>query len=254
MSEPIFLAGLLNLALGFALGLVGGLLGIGGGLIAIPVLGMLYGMDQHLAQGTALVMITPNVLIGFLRYRQRSHIDLRGAAGMSTVAIAMTYLSARYATMLDARQLQLSFAVFLVALAAYFMWQLRAGAGLKRSRAPLPAAWIPAVGVISGIMSGLFTVGGGLVAVPALVGLFGMDQRQAQGMALALVIPGAVVALFGYAQAGHVSWSTGLPLAAGGIFSVSWGVTLAYRFPQAGLRMLFCAVLLGTALMMMLSS
>ena len=48
-----------NIGLGAVLGVAGGLLGIGGGLIAIPILGFLYGMDQHMAQGTALVMIVP---------------------------------------------------------------------------------------------------------------------------------------------------------------------------------------------------
>ena len=47
------------LALGAALGTVGGLFGIGGGLIAIPVLGVLFGLDQQIAQGTALVMVVP---------------------------------------------------------------------------------------------------------------------------------------------------------------------------------------------------
>ena len=45
------------LVLGAALGTVGGLFGIGGGLIAIPVLGVLFGLDQQIAQGTALVMV-----------------------------------------------------------------------------------------------------------------------------------------------------------------------------------------------------
>ena len=69
-----------NLFLGAVLGSVGAMMGIGGGLIAIPVLAWVYGMDQQLAQGTALVMIVPNVLIGFLRYRQRNHINLRSTA------------------------------------------------------------------------------------------------------------------------------------------------------------------------------
>jgi len=50
-------AAAVNFVLGGLLGVLGGLFGIGGGLIAIPVLGFMYGMDQQLAQGTALVMI-----------------------------------------------------------------------------------------------------------------------------------------------------------------------------------------------------
>jgi uncharacterized membrane protein YfcA len=53
------------------------------------------------------------------------------------------------------------------------------------------------------------------------------------------------------AQGGNVAWSVGLPLALGGIVSVSWGVLLAHKFTATRLRILFCLVLLGTAAMML---
>ena len=64
-------------ALGGAAGFFGGLFGVGGGAIAIPLLGLLYHLDQQTAQGTTLVMVVPNVLLGFWRYRRRVGIDLR---------------------------------------------------------------------------------------------------------------------------------------------------------------------------------
>jgi uncharacterized membrane protein YfcA len=249
MMAPALLAIIPNLLLGVALGAVGGLLGIGGGLIAIPLLGFVYGMDQHLAQGTALVMILPNVLIGFVRYRQRNAIDLRATAWLCLTAVAATFISAHFAARIDGAQLRVAFAMFLLVLAAYFMWQLRVRPGL--GNAWLSPRFLPVVGVISGLMSGLFSVGGGLVAVPALVSLFGMKQTMAQGLAMALVVPASVVALFSYAQAGHVSWTTGLALAIGGLLSVSWGVALAHRFSPRRLRLTFCAVLIATALFML---
>lgn len=246
---------LLNLGLGALLGLVGGLLGIGGGLIAIPVLGMLYGMDQHLAQGTALVMIVPNVLIGFYRYHQKHAVDLRAVASMAVFSMIATWIAARFATGLDARVLHVAFALFLVVLALYF--GLRRGPAASAHPAPvkqMPRAALPLLGIACGAMSGVFTIGGGLVIVPALISLFGMQQTLAQGMALALVVPSSLVALFGYAQGGHVDWATGVPLALGGIATVSLGVMLAHRLSPARLRLLFCLVLLGTAAMMLLSA
>lgn len=246
---------LLNLGLGALLGFAGGMLGIGGGLIAIPLLGYFYGMNQHLAQGTALVMIAPNVLIGFLRYRQRHHFELRGVMLMCLFSTLAAWLAAKMATGMDAHQLRLAFAVFLVVLAVYF--------GLRRSQASganhgdsrhVPPVALPLLGLASGAMSGIFTVGGGLVVVPVLVKIFKMAQARAQGIALALVIPGALVALGTYARAGNVSWSTGLPLAAGGVLTVSTGVALAHRFTEPALRVLFSLVLLGTALLMFIPS
>lgn len=241
----------LNLGLGAMLGLVGGLLGIGGGLIAIPILGYFYGMDQHLAQGTALVMIAPNVLIGFLRYRQRHPIDLRSVALMSGFAMLSTYLAARLATGISAAHLHTAFAVFLVVLALYFAGS-RGPAHPDGQQAPaVRRGAYPLLGVVSGAMSGIFTVGGGLIVVPALVRFLNMAQARAQGMALALVVPSALIALFTYAHEGQVSWAIGLPLSAGGILSVSTGVLLAHRFPAKFMRLLFSAVLLGTAALML---
>jgi uncharacterized membrane protein YfcA len=245
---------LLTFAMGAALGVVGGLLGIGGGLIAIPVLGALYGMDQHLAQGTALVMIAPNVLLGFFRYRQRNPIDLRSVAAMALFAMATTYLAARLAAGIDAGALRTAFAVFLILLALYFGRRAKRTTGLDAPPArPMPRAALPVLGMFSGTMSGIFTVGGGLIVVPALVSLFGIKQTRAQGMGLALAAPGAVTALIAYGQGGYVDWRVGLPMALGGVLSVSWGVALAHRFSAARLRMCFSVVLLGTAVMMLVA-
>lgn len=256
MAHLIVTAGM-NFLLGMSLGMVGGLLGIGGGLIAIPILTYLYGMDQHLAQGTALVMIAPNVMIAFWRYYQKSRIDLRSVAAMSIFAMLAAYLSARYVAQVDDHHLHIAFAVFLIGLALYFGWQIKGEsctvAAPVNARDAMPMHALPILGTISGSMSGIFTVGGSLVVVPALVSLFGMAQTRAQGMALALVLPGALIALGTYAQAGQVGWDIGIPLAFGGVISVSWGVTLAHQFSPIRLRALFCMVLLATALMMLWS-
>jgi uncharacterized membrane protein YfcA len=247
MADHLVLVGMSNLLLGAALGALGGMMGIGGGLIAIPVLAWVYGMDQHLAQGTALVMIVPNVLIGFLRYRQRNRIDLRSTASLAALAMLSTYIAARYASTVDPGRLRVGFALFLIALAGYFSWQLRVPRHTPSGTTTLSPRLLPIVGVLSGVMSGVFSVGGGLVVVPALVTFFRMTQTQAQGIAMALVIPGALVALSTFGHAGHVDWQVGIPLALGGIVSVSWGVALAHRIAQRSLRMLFCLVLFGTA-------
>ena len=61
-------------------GLLGGLFGVGGGFLVIPLLGFFYGMDQQTAQGTVLIMVVPNVVWAFSRYRRRFGVDLRMAA------------------------------------------------------------------------------------------------------------------------------------------------------------------------------
>ena len=250
MMQSLPLAFCINFILGGFLGAVGGLFGIGGGLIGIPVLGLLYAMDQQLAQGTALVMIVPNVLIGFLRYKQRNNIAWRDAIFMAVPCVLTTYVAARVATSIEARSLHVCFAAFMVLLALYFLWTL-----LRRQKDIKPRKLLPErsnflVGIVAGATSGFFSIGGAIVAVPGLVAFYGVTQTAAQGLALAMVAPGTLVALWAYASADHVNWSVGIPMALGGMLTVSWGVALAHHLPERRLRMLFCAALIAIALWM----
>ena len=79
-------------ALGVAMGALGGLFGIGGGLIAIPVLGLWFGLDQQLAQGTALAMSVPNVFLALYRYQQRNRINLRQALPLVLMSFCFAWL------------------------------------------------------------------------------------------------------------------------------------------------------------------
>ena len=239
-------------ATGAAIGVVGGLFGIGGGVVAIPVLGLAFGLHQQVAQGTALVMVVPNVWFAFYRYRQRFGLDLRMAAALAGAAVVITYPVARLATALDPHDLRLAFCGFLVLLSGVVAWRtLRGGTGGPHRR-PLAWGWTAVVGLLGGSVSGLFGVGGAFIVPPALTTFFGVRQVAAQGLALALVCPGTAIAFATYAGAGQVDWRLGLPLAAGGIAAVSIGVGLAHRVPERHLRLAFCALLSVTAVILAL--
>src|SRR5690606_31869586 len=130
----------LNLVLGLLLGTVGGLFGIGGGLIAIPALGILFGLDQQLAQGTALVMVVPNVLLAVWRYHQRNRIDLRYALTLGVTSFLFAVIGAKWAVSQDPGLMRQAFVVFLVLLAAYNLLRIyyRPRAGSTELRYPWP--------------------------------------------------------------------------------------------------------------------
>jgi hypothetical protein len=238
--------------LGGISGLLGGLFGVGGGFLVIPLLGIFLGMHQQMAQGTALVMVVPNVVFAFWRYRQRFGVDLRMAATIAASALVTTYPTARLATALNPHGLRLAFAAFLAGLAATVAYQTWRGPLTVAARPALAWGWTAIVGALGGIVSGFFGVGGAFIAPPLLTAFFGVRQVEAQGMGLALVTPAAIIALLTYAEAGQVDWLVGIPLGLGGIAAISTGVAFASRLPERRMRLAFCGLLLVTAVLLAL--
>jgi uncharacterized membrane protein YfcA len=238
------------LASGALIGFTGGVLGIGGGLLAIPLLGLLLGMDQQLAQGTALIMVLPAVLISVRKYNQHSRIDLVAAAAGAAGSIVFTWLGARLALGADPVLLRRVYAAFILGIAMFYFYQ--SARKPRRSRAQphegtgqrLHRAWFLLVGMGAGLAGGVFGVGGSVLAVPVLTTVFGLTQTSAQALALTMIIPGTFVALFTYAAHGQADWLVGVPMALGSIAFVSYGVRLAYKLPEPRLKLVFACMLL----------
>ncbi len=240
---------LCEFGLGIFLGWLGGIFGIGGGLIAIPALVGIFGFTQQLAQGTALVMIAPNVLLGFWLYRRRNPIEIKSAFLIGIPSIISTYLAASYSSSLPSRSLQIAFAIFLMAVSLSFFVKGRPPKNSPSQSLVLPRWCLSLLGLVSGVFSGLFTVGGGLIVAPALLKFFDISrQTAAQGLALAAVAPGAVVALLIYASQARVDWAAGIAMAVGAMISMSWGVKIAHRLPERHLRNFFAGFIFLIAL------
>jgi uncharacterized membrane protein YfcA len=236
--------------LGAALGTLGGLFGIGGGLIAIPVLGLLFGLDQQLAQGTALVMVVPNVLLALWRYHQRTRIELRHALPLASMGFCFAWLGSIWAVGVDAQSMRLGFVVFLLALGGYNLLRMFMASPKASGEMRYAWPWLGVLGAASGTMGGVFGVGGAVVATPLLTSVFGTSQVVAQGLSLALAAPSTTVTLVTYGVHGQVDWGMGAALAVGGLLSISWGVKLAYAMPEKLLRGLFCGFLALCAVML----
>lgn len=240
----------LPLLIGALLGLAGGIFGIGGGIIAIPVMTALFGMDQKLAQGTALVMMVPNLSIALWRYCQRQPLPPLRTALLILCAATATTLTARYASSLSSAELRRYFGAFLLWLACYSLWRLRPAK--PRFEFALPEKLIPLIGLVGGACQGLIAIGGGIIVPPILVTFFRQSQALSQGYGMALVTPSSVIALMTYAHGGHVDWRMGILLALGGALTVSYGVRIAHALPERRLRIAFALMLIATSLWMII--
>lgn len=110
-------------------------------------------------------------------------------------------------------------------------------------RGPRAYAAFIGIGLLAGILSGLFGVGGGTVIVPLLVLLLHFDQRLAAGTSLAAIVPTAAVGVVSYAVHGSVAWIPAIILAAGAVVGAQIGTRLLQRISQTALRWCFVGFL-----------
>ncbi len=109
------------------------------------------------------------------------------------------------------------------------------------------------IGIIAGISSGFFGIGGAVVLVPMLVYFFKFPQHYAQGTALvALLLPVGVFAVIKYYQAGNVNIKLGLLISLGFFIGGFFGGHAAHFFPQFVFKRFFCAILFWVFLYILL--
>lgn len=110
------------------------------------------------------------------------------------------------------------------------------------------------IGLISGMLSGVFGVGGAIIVIPALVFILGLTQHQAQGTSLAFMIPPVgILAAWNYWKAGQVNWKFALVLSLTFIVGAYLGSQFSINIPDRILRKLFGILLFLVALKMIFS-
>ncbi len=252
-------------AVGVIAGLVGGMLGVGGGLVMIPAMlllfGDLYGPDSFhlykLAAITASVVVSIPALLRHYRARAVQTRMLLPIVPAAAVGVALgVYLAGWFSRELT-HVLRRAFGVFieLVILTQLLLWlRGRRGAGPKINACPLPsrhALYALAVGAPTGVIAGLLGIGGGAWNVPVMHVYFGMNLRPAIATSTAIVI--CVSLLTSIAQAAAVEqlpplraaegyWLATI-LAPGAVLGGWLGADLTHRLPVGWLRLVFFSLL-----------
>lgn len=110
------------------------------------------------------------------------------------------------------------------------------------------------IGVVVGLFSGLFGVGGGIIMVPFLVLVAAFTQHMAQGISLAVMIPTALVGATRYYHGGNMNLGVAMLLCVGSIPAALLGSDLAQRLPQSTLRAGFALFMVAVAARIMPSA
>ncbi|MBI5930872.1 MAG: sulfite exporter TauE/SafE family protein [Chloroflexi bacterium] len=249
----------LLLILGLVAGLLSGMFGIGGGIVIVPALITFLAFSPVHAISTSLVaLLLPVGIFAVMAYHRAGHFNWR-ASGLLALGIASTvWIGARLALSLPSDTLKQIYGVFLIVMGWRFLQPRKLWQEYRVSSFTTPAS-LPAtpsdsapatpftqwyiiliLGLVAGVASGLFGVGGGIIIVPILVGLLQYEQKRATAISLgALLLPVGLPAVITYYEAGELDIPTAIPVALGLVIGALGGAKIALGLPSARIRQLY---------------
>lgn len=234
------------LLIGLAAGLLGGGLGVGGGIILVPLL-IVVGIGRHQAHATSLAAIVFIAASGAMSFGLSGEIDLGIGVTVGIGGVLGSIVGASVMHRVSPRALTIVFGVIL----------LIAAVRLIGSSEPLPGsagfseggqiAIALVIGLIAGFFAGLAGIGGGVVIVPSSVLLLGLPQHEAQGTSLLAIVFTAVAGTFVNLRNKRARLIDGLLAGGGGIIGSLIGSRLALLSEARTLSVVFGFLVLFVA-------
>ncbi len=247
---------ILMLAGGAAAGLFGSLLGLGGGILIVPLLTLGFGLDLRTAVGVSLVSVIMTSSAAAGVYLERRIADLRLGMRLELFTAIGALAGGSIAFLIDERWLSILFAGLLVYVAVSMLrartTEAPADASEERSYEVrnVPLGIVGATG--AGVLSALLGIGGGLVKVPLMHIVMGIPLRIATATSNLMVGITAAAGAVIYLARGEIDPYIAGPTAIGVFVGASLGSRVAHRIDLRILRWLFVVVLLYTAVQMFL--
>lgn len=269
-------------AVGLFAGVLSGMFGIGGGVIIVPALTIFLGFEIIEATSTSLAaLLLPVGIFAVIQYNKAGLLNVRSAALVTIGLLTTSWLGANLAINLPSDTLKRIYGVFLL----YVSWRMMeprqvyaeqiarraltavASATGGASPAAIPAATVAdeelelpdvpwyiifAVGLVAGIASGMFGIGGGAVIVPALVVFLQYPQKLAVGTSLgALLLPVGLPGVIAYSGEGVLDIPVAAIVAVGLLIGAIFGARIAIGLPSKTIKRMYGLFLLFVALRFM---
>ncbi len=237
-----------GLWVGLVAGVLGGLVGVGGGVIMVPLMTEILRFRQQEAHGTSLVAVVFTAVAGSFIYYLHGSADIPASALLAAMALCTVRFGAKYCCFLPEWKLKRYFGGFLLIISLLlllkpFLPYVVEGAS------PVLIRWcvLVVLGVLTGFISGMMGVGGGIFMVPMMVLFAGIGQVTAQGISLLAMIPASTVGAWTHWKMGNTRTSLLPGLIAGVLAGVYAGGSFAHLMPETGLRLVFTVLLVYTA-------
>lgn len=235
-------------------GIWGSLLGLGGGIILIPMLTLIFKMPIHTAIGASIVGVIATSTGSSITYVRQGRTDIRLGMTLELATTIGAISGALLAGFFSQNILYMLFAVLLIYITFSMARQKETAATLDQSRPANSYINLPSglgASGLAGVMSGLLGIGGGIIKIPTMYILMRVPLPVAIATSNFMIgVTGTASALI-YFSRGDIHPLVAAPAALGIFAGATIGAKISHKVPKDWLRWLFVAVALYTALQML---
>jgi hypothetical protein len=221
-------------------GLFGGLVGLGGGLVLVPLLTLFLGVPITTAIPASQVAVVATAMGGTGRYLREGQVDLGLVMRAALVTMVGAMVGARLGVLVPVRVLEISFAMLIFVVAAKLFRR-------RRETEPAGSPQVAKAGFLfmaAGLVAGMLGVGGGILNVPAIrLALRRPMITAVAASSMMIAFTGAAGAAV-YARAGHLDWRLAMACTTGAFVGGLWGAHLGSRLSSATLQTIFTVIIL----------
>jgi len=242
---------LLYLLIGIPVGMAGALLGIGGGIVIVPVLTFIMGFSPLQAVGTSMVVVMLNSISGAVGYLRKKMVCLKAALLFSIASVPGALLGGYVSDFLRGRALFLIFGIFFCWLSVKMFFKSTKKDKIDQStKTPENFNWKlgSACSIAIGFAASILGIGGGVFHVPMMNSVLKFPYKVAVATSTFILALTAVAGSLSHAYMGHVIWEAALSLGAGAIIGAQLGVKLSPKAKSSVLLKVTAVIILATGI------
>lgn len=228
-------------------GLLAGVFGVGGGIVMVPLFVLFLGLDQRTAVTTSLVAIIPISVLGAMGYAAGGAVAWGSGVVIGLGSILGGQLGVRLLPHIPVPALQGLFAALLL----YSAYELIKPDAVVTAAGTGPLWLLVVVGVVAGLLAGLLGIGGGIVIIPGLVLLAGVDLTTARGTSLLVVLITAATASITTVRAGQANVRVGVWAGLAGAPAALVAAVVSQSIPQRQAAWLFAGLMVVAAVQLL---
>lgn len=250
--------------IGILAGIMSSLFGIGGGIIMVPAMIFVLNYSLIQANGTSLAaLMMPVGIFAVLTYYKKGYLDIKIASIFAMGLLFGVYFGAKLAIILSTNILKPLYGIFLL----WISWKFFDGTKIVKKRLNIlhqsndnkinntSIYIVISIALFTGIISGLFGIGGGLIMVPFMISILKFEYKKAVGTSLAaLLLPVALPGVITYYNSGLINITSSLILASGIIIGTLFGMKISLTISNEKIKRIYAIFLIIIALQFIISS